>query len=130
MVDNVVSGALGWRRGLTFDYTPQRHDVESLLHTIGRDTGRLAQNILEAYERRGEAMAGSDCDQPPEPGPRPSRLEFSSPRSTRPRRRGLSRARRRSSLHGDVHDVVALVAERLSADATATDPFASWEWAK
>jgi len=28
-----------------------------------------------------------------------------------------------SSLHGDVHDVVALVAERLSADATGDGPF-------
>jgi len=79
--------------GLTFDYTPQRHDVESLLHTIGRDTGRLAQNILEAYEGRGEAMAVR-LRPTTRTGSSSSRLEFSSPRSTRPPTR-LSRARRR-----------------------------------
>jgi len=83
MVDNVVSGERWVASGLTFDYTPQRHDVESLLHTIGRDTGRLAQNILEAYERRGEAMAVPIATNHQNRSSS-SRLEFSSPRSTRP----------------------------------------------
>jgi len=122
MVDNVVSGERRVASGLTFDYTPQRHDVESLLHTIGRDTGRLAQNILEAYERRGEAMAVPIAtNHQNRVLVEPARVLVAAINEAT--RRGYRVLDVGSSLHGDVHDVVALVAERLSADATGDGPF-------
>jgi glycerate-2-kinase len=116
MVDNVVSGERWVASGLTFDYAPTRGEVATLLETVGRGTGRLAEKILEARERRGALMSA------PVKTVHENRViaapsQVLSAVVKEAARRGYQVIDAGASLHGDVHDVVTLMAEQLSKTA-------------
>ncbi len=57
MVDNVLSGAEWVASGLTYEYTPPRSEVESLVERIGLTNTGLGNKILAAFDSRSSAMA-------------------------------------------------------------------------
>jgi glycerate 2-kinase len=115
MVDNVVSGERWVASGLTYDYEPNRSDVEVLLREIGRDTGPLAMTILESMEGRGEEMRRSvTTTHENRVIAEPARVLVAA--ISEATRRGFRVRDVGSSLHGDVQDVVALFAELTSGN--------------
>lgn len=115
MVDNVVSGDRWVASGLTYDYEPNRSDVEVLLREIGRDTGPLAMTILESMERRREEMRRSvTATHVNRVIAEPARVLVAV--ISEATSRGYRVIDVGSSLHGDVQDVVALFAELSGND--------------
>lgn len=57
MVDNVVSGAEWVGSGLTYEYAPERGEIESLIEQIGLDQDPLGDELRAAFERRTTSMA-------------------------------------------------------------------------
>jgi glycerate 2-kinase len=121
MVDNVVSGERWVASGLTYDYEPKREEVQALLRVIGRESGPLAQNILEARERRDDVMREALTSIHENlVVVEPSRvLEAASAEALR---RGFRVVDLGSSLHGDVQDIVALMSEHLDNTAAGDGP--------
>ncbi len=122
MVDNVVSGERWVASGLTFDYLPTSEDVQLLLDVIGRSTGQLAENILSAREHRaaimGEAVVTSHQNRVIA---EPSRVLSAVAREAT--RRGFGVIELGSTLHGDVQDVVDVMAEVMTSTRTPRGAF-------
>jgi glycerate 2-kinase len=116
MVDNVVSGARWVASGLTFDYEPRRPDVEALLHLIGRDTGRLARNVLEARDGRAVAMREPVKSVHQNVVIAEPSLVLEAVRAEA-ERRGFRVVDLGGSVHGDVQDIVTAMAEHLNSGA-------------
>ena len=122
MVDNVVSGERWVASGLTYDFEPERGEVESLLRRIGREGGPLAEIILEACERRRDVMhqpvtTVHDNRVVAEPAQVLAAVRDDAAR------RGFRTVDLGSQLHGDVQDVVDLMAEELASGVTGDAPF-------
>jgi len=122
MVDNVVSGERWVASGLTFDYAPTRGEVAALLETVGRGTGPLAEKILEASERRGPLMS-APVETVHENRVIAAPSQVLSAVAKEAARRGYQVIEVGASLHGDVQDVVDLMAEQLSSETTRRGPF-------
>ncbi len=122
MVDNVVSGERWVASGLTFDYTPARGEVATLLEMVGRGTERWAEKILEASERRGAVMSGP-VETVHENRVIAAPSQVLSAVSKEATRRGYQVIEVGASLHGDVRDVVALMAQPLSSETARWGPF-------
>lgn len=122
MVDNVVSGERWVASGLTFDYTPTRGEVATLLDTVGLGTGRLSEKILEASERRGPLMS-APVETVHENRVIAAPSHVLSVVAKEAARRGYQVIEVGASLHGDVQDVVALMAEHLSSETARRGPF-------
>jgi glycerate-2-kinase len=122
MVDNVVSGERWVASGLTFDYTPTRGKVATLLELVGRGTGRLAEKILEASERRGAVMS-EPVQTVHENRVIAAPFQVLSAAAKEATRRGYRVIEVGGSLHGDVEDVVAFMAQHLSSETARWGPF-------
>ena len=107
MVDNVVAGERWVASGLTFDFEPTREAVASLLDAVGASSG-LSEKFVDAYERRDDVMGE------PVSTRHVNRVIAEPSHVLRAviddaSRRGYQVIELGSSLHGNVHDVVALV---------------------
>jgi glycerate 2-kinase len=114
MVDNVVSGVRWVASGLTFDYAPDRDDVQQLLNAIGRRDTQLASRILDASEVRGEIMAESvttvlENRVIAEPA------QVLATVGAEAQRRGFRVIELGASLHGDVQEIVDAMTARVAS---------------
>lgn len=115
MVDNVVSGERWVASGLTFDYTPTRGELDALLHAIELKPGRLAEKLVDAVERRGEAMHEPVRTRHVNRVIADPSLVLASV-AGEGARRGYRVIELGSTLHGDIEDVVALFANRVQTE--------------
>jgi glycerate-2-kinase len=121
MVDNVVSGERWVASGLTFDFDATREDVELLLETVGRSSTPLAAKIIAASERRRDVMSGPVTT---------SHRNHVIAEPAQVRSSVIDEALRRGyqvfdlgySLHGDVNDVVELMATQLAQHSPDSQP--------
>jgi glycerate 2-kinase len=117
MVDNVVSGERWVASGLTYDYEPDRTEVEALLGVIHRNASPLAISLLDAFEGRRELMREAVTTvHENRVIAEPSRVLRAAVDSAT--RLGYLVTQLGDSLHGDVQDVVALMSEQLSSVLT------------
>jgi glycerate-2-kinase len=121
MVDNVVSGERWVASGLTYDFEPDRSQVEELLRVIGRDTGPLVEKVLASLTRRGDVMRETVATAHENRViAEPSRVLDAA--ITEASRRGYRVINVGGSLHGDVQDVVTLMAEHTVSGADGDGP--------
>jgi glycerate 2-kinase len=122
MVDNVVSGARWVASGLTFEYMPDRDEVQELLSDIGRRGTQLASRILDASEVRADIMA------------EPMKTVHENHVIAEPaqvlaavgadaQRRGIRVIELGASLHGDVQEVVDAMAARVASESLIEGAF-------
>jgi glycerate-2-kinase len=122
MVDNVVSGERWVASGLTFDYDPHIDEVQFLLEAIGFRTGPLAAKVLDARALRSDVMSEAVTTvHENRVVAEPTRVLIAATQEAI--RRGYRVFDMGSSLHGDVQDLVVLMAERLSSGSTEDGPF-------
>lgn len=122
MVDNVVSGERWVASGLTFDYDPRMNEVQVLLEAIGLGAGPLAAKILEACARRGDLMRETITTvHENRVIAEPARVMIAATQEAL--RRGYRVLDMGSALHGDVQDLVDVMAKGLSLGATGAGPF-------
>ena len=121
MVDNVISGERWVASGLTFEYRPTREEVQSLLDTIGRGAGQLAQTLLSSRGRREDDMDEPvTCVHANRVIAEPSSVLIAVAREAN--RRGYRVVELGSSLHGDVQELVGQMADQLSSESRPPGP--------
>ena len=122
MVDNVVSGARWVASGLTFDYTPDRDEVQQLLSDIGRRGTHLASRLLDASEVRGEIMA-EPMTTVHENHVIAEPAQVLAAVGADARRRGFRVIELGASLHGDVQDIVDAMAASVASESLIEGAF-------
>jgi glycerate 2-kinase len=114
MVDNVVSGERWVASGLTYDFEPDRSEVEGLLRDVGCATGTLATTLLDSLEQRRDVMRRAvTTSHENRVIAEPSRVLAAA--ITEASQRGYEVIDLGSAVHGDVQDVVAQMAAHVQS---------------
>ena len=121
MVDNVVSGENWVASGLTYDYAPTHGELVALLESVGRGATALSATIFESCERRREVMTEAiTTTHLNRVIAEPSDVLVAV--TDEASRRGYHVINVGGSVHGDVQDVVDLMASHLASTSTGLGP--------